>query len=444
MSKTYTDYKDSKIEWVGIVPDNWKLTSVGKAYEIVLGKMLQTTQLTPKNELVSYLKAKNVQDGYLKTEKVDKMYASPREIRNLRILPGDLLVCEGGEVARSVVIKNDLGKIIFQNSLHRVRSYQKNDITFLHYYLISLRKSGFVDILVNKATIAHFTKDKFKALKIILPSFTEQKAIVKFLNKRTREIEDLIADKETLITLLQEKRQSIITEAVTKGLNSNVKMKDSGSEWLGQVPEHWIITSLKNFWSVIDCKHVTAEFVDEGIPVASIREVQGRFVDLNNAKKTTKFYYDQLIEGGRKPIAGDLIFSRNATVGEVAQVAPWHPAFAIGQDVCVIRKNKGDLSSEFLQYIIRSKVVIEQLENLMVGATFKRVNVEDIRNLVIPMPPSQEQALISSFLENKIGKINALINEVYNTINLLKEYRQSLIYEAVTGKIDVRNFEVVS
>src|SRR3989441_6338814 len=143
--------------------------------------------------------------------------------------------------------------------------------------------------------------------------------------------------------------------------------------------------------SVTDCKHVTAEFVSNGIPVASIKEVQSRFVDLTHANQTTDRYYSLLIEGGRKPLPGDLILSRNATVGEIAQVAKWHPPFAMGQDVCLLRKKSPEFSTEFLQAIFQSSVIGSQLSNLMVGSTFKRANVEQIRHFAVPMPPPREQ-----------------------------------------------------
>ena len=145
-----------------------------------------------------------------------------------------------------------------------------------------------------------------------------------------------MAEQQRLIELLKEKRQSVISHAVTKGLNPYAPMKHSGIEWLGDVPEHWGVVPLKRAWSVTDCKHVTADFVDEGIPLASIREVQSRYVDLENAKQTTARYYELLIEGDRRPSPGDLIFSRNATVGEVAQVTRENPPFAMGQDVCLL------------------------------------------------------------------------------------------------------------
>jgi len=136
---------------------------------------------------------------------------------------------------------------------------------------------------------------------------------------------------------------------------------------IGVIPEEWDFSNLANFWSVTDCKHVTAKFIDMGFPLASIREVQSRFVDLSNAKQTTLGFYNLLIGDGRKPLPGDLILSRNATVGEVAQVASWHPQFAMGQDVCLLRKRSFEFSTEFLQLLFQSDVIKKQLSDLMVG-----------------------------------------------------------------------------
>ena len=277
------------------------------------------------------------------------------------------------------------------------------------------------------------------ACSILFPSeMYEQDAIVRFLTSETIKIDSLIAEQEKLIALLKEKRQAVISHAVTKGLDPAAPLKDSGVEWLGEVPAHWNVACLKRYWSVTDCKHITAEFVDNGVPLASIREVQSRFVELQNAKQTTDAFYEQLIDSGRQPLPGDLIFSRNATVGEVAQVAKWHPPFAMGQDVCLLRKKAEDLSSDYFQALLLSPVVVEQLANLMVGSTFKRVNVEEIRNLIVPMPPGDDQAAIAEFIEREADAFDALLHASQQAIDLLKERRTALISAAVTGQIDVR------
>ena len=204
------------------------------------------------------------------------------------------------------------------------------------------------------------------------------------------------------------------------------------------MPEHWEIGALKRYWSVTDCKHVTAEFVEDGIPLVSIREVQSRWVALENAKCTTEHFYELLIEGGRRPLPGDLIFSRNATVGEVTQVRVDHPRFAMGQDVVLLRKLSSEYSSDYLQHVIRSPIIIQQLANLMIGSTFKRINVEEIRSFVVPSPPPTEQAEIAAFLESETAKLDTLTAEAQRAIDLLQERRTALISAAVTGQIDVR------
>ena len=247
-----------------------------------------------------------------------------------------------------------------------------------------------------------------------------------------------MAGQERLIDWLKEKRQAVISHAVTKGLNPDAPMKDSGIEWLGDVPAGWEVGPLKRYWSVTDCKHVTAEFVEDGIPVASIREVQSRWVMLANAKCTTKHFYDLLVEGGRRPLPGDLIFSRNATVGEVAQVNAEHPQFAMGQDVVLLRKLSPQYSSDYLQYVIRSPIITEQLAIMMIGSTFKRINVEEIRSFIVPLPPKGEQAEICVFIEAQTAKFDTLTAEAQRAIDLLQERRTALISAAVTGQIDVR------
>jgi len=189
---------------------------------------------------------------------------------------------------------------------------------------------------------------------------------------------------------------------------------------VGVIPEDWAIGSLSRFWTVTDCKHVTAQFVDNGFPIASIKEVQSRFVDLTNAKQTIQQFYNLLIEGGRKPRVGELIQSRIATIGEVSQVAEWHPPFAMGQDVCLLRKKSPEFSTDYLQAVFRSSIIANQLSDLMVGSTFKRANVQQIKNFTVPMPPPSEQEAIAEALSDA----DALIESVEQLIAKKRHIKQ--------------------
>lgn len=205
---------------------------------------------------------------------------------------------------------------------------------------------------------------------------------------------------------------------------------------VGVIPEEWDAGSLSRFWNVIDCKHVTADFVPHGYPVASIKEVQSRFVDLTNSNKTTERFYKLLVQGGRKPCPGDLILSRNATVGEIAQVVEWHPPFAMGQDVCLLRKKASDYSTEFLQAVFQSTVIANQLYNLMVGSTFKRANLQQIRNFSVPMPPPPEQRAIAGVL----GEVDDLLFLLEKLITKKRDLKQAAMQQLLTGQTRLPGF----
>lgn len=206
---------------------------------------------------------------------------------------------------------------------------------------------------------------------------------------------------------------------------------------LGTIPDEWDFDALEKFWSVTDCKHITAKFVPMGFPVASIRETQARLVDLSEASQTTEAYYIKLIEGGRKPRPGDLIFSRNATVGEVAQVTDQHPLFAMGQDVCLLRKRSDKQSTDFLQCFLKSQLTGRQLDEFMVGSTFKRVNVQQIKSLLVTMPKESEQHAIAAALSDA----DALIASLDALIAKKRDLKQAAMQQLLSGKTRLPGFK---
>lgn len=275
-------------------------------------------------------------------------------------------------------------------------------------------------------------------INVPVPPERIQNRIADFLDRETAEIDDLIEKQERLIALLEEKRQAFISHAVTKGLDPTVPMKDSGIPWIGMIPAHWQQARLKRHWKVLDCKHITAEFQDEGYPLASIGEVQSWRVNLSNAKRTSGVFFVQLTEGGRKPRPNDIILSRNATVGQTALVDADHPEFALGQDVCLIRGLRPSVEgSHFLMFLFRSSVIQQQLEELMIGATIRRINVEAVRNLSITIPPLLELPKIVEALNAASEQQANLVNTANRAKDVLLERRAALISAAVTGKIDV-------
>ncbi len=287
---------------------------------------------------------------------------------------------------------------------------------------------------VVESRLRLYTDDLYR-LEALFPPLPEQAAIVRFLDHADRRIRRYIRAKQKLIKLLEEQKQAIIHRAVTRGLDPDVRLKPSGVEWLGDVPEHWEVVALRRRWTVTDCKHLTVPFVDDGIPLASVREAQSFELSFASSNRTTPEWYEKLIEGGRKPGVGDLIYCRNVGVGAAALVTT-EDAFAMGQDVCLIRSEREN--QRWLNYFLRSGVMADQLAMILVGSTFNRINVADIKALLVAVPPRPEQDEVARHLDAALSEIDAAIEVCRREQVLLREYRTRLIADVVTGKLDVR------
>lgn len=211
--------KPSGVEWLGNVPESWGVASVKRHYNIQLGKMLQTAANNTTDIAVPYLKAQHVQWFSVRMNDLPTMWASPSEIRQFSVREGDLLVCEGGEGGRCSLLHNIDTPVIIQNALHRVRPTAGYHNEFLQYVLNAVSASGYFDALNNKATIAHFTRDKFGALEIPVPPDHEQSGVIKFLNDATINLDATIANVKRESYLLREYRTRLIADVVTGKLD---------------------------------------------------------------------------------------------------------------------------------------------------------------------------------------------------------------------------------
>lgn len=306
---------------------------------------------------------------------------------------------------------------------------------YLKYQLISREFINFVNANAYGTKMPRVSETIMGNLRLAVPPLEEQQAIAAFLDRETARIDALIGYKERLIALLEEKCQAVISQAVTRGLGPNAMMKETRHPTISAVPDHWDVLALKWRWDVTDCKHRTVKFLHEGYPVASIGEVHGIDVDLSNANYTSEEEYLDLIGGGRRPKHGDIIYSRNATVGEAAYVNT-DEDFCLGQDVCLITSKTQN--QRYLVHQLRSSVVMQQLEALMVGSTFKRINVGNIREFAVCCPPKDEQDAIAEHCDSASAEFANAIQRVRDGIVRLQEYRAALISAAVTGQIDVR------
>lgn len=211
----YPKYKDSGVEWLGHVPEHWEVAPLKRGFEVRLGKMLQPNKASPSDELVPYLRAANIQWSGVDLTDLKQMWVSAEERQQLSLQPNDLLISEGGDVGRSALWKGELDNCYFQNSINRVRGHSSNSTQFLYYWLSMLKASGYIEMICNKSTIAHFTAEKVSATPVALPPITEQQAIVDFLESHTTQIDALIQEAQRGIELLKERRSALISAAVT-------------------------------------------------------------------------------------------------------------------------------------------------------------------------------------------------------------------------------------
>ncbi|MDO8107211.1 hypothetical protein Q6348_08385 [Isoptericola sp. b441] len=258
-----------------------------------------------------------------------------------------------------------------------------------------------------------------RAVPIWVPTLDEQRAIADYLDEQTAKIDALIAKQNEMIGLLDERRVAAITHVVQRDGQS--------------------LTRLGHLADVIDCAHVTAEFVDDdsGYPVASIGQCQGPEVDLSQAPRTTAEFFRLLTFGDRAPQAGDLLFIRNVSVGLASEVPAEVEPFAVGQETVLIRPSRSILT-RFVRYGLQSSPTKFAIESAMVGSTFRRINVSRIRALPVPLIPASEQIAVVDRLDSETAQIDALVTRAREHIALAQERRAALITAAVTGQIDVR------
>lgn len=307
---------------------------------------------------------------------------------------------------------------------------------YLYYSLSTERFVSLVNSLSYGSKMPRVSPTTFLDLKLIVPSRPEQRAVSDYLDIETDRIDSLIDRKQRFIDLLMEKRTAVITHAVTKGLDPNAVMKDSGIDWLGSIPSHWEVGTVRRWWRVIDCKHRTVVPALEGTPMVSIGQLQNVRTDCSEARLASREDYLDLIDGGRDPRPNDVVYSRNASVGLVSVVEAGGPV-CLGQDVCMLRSLTGRDSGLYLTYELRSAVGAEQLRALQRGPTFNRINVGNIRDFFLCRPPADEQVRIAAFIEQETASIDALVDRTRTSIELLKEYRNALISAAVTGQIEI-------
>jgi len=401
-------------------------TRVKLAYSIQLGKMLQNQPESPNDTLRPYLKAGHVRAGSVNTSDLPEMWFSTSDLKQYEVRYGDLLVSEGGDVGRCALWSSP-NPVHIQNSVLRVRERGGNSTAFLRYWLEYLKAAGYIDMVCNRATIAHYTQDKLGDSPIGLPPAQDQKRMVSFLDRETARIDTLIAKKEHLLDLLEEKRMTVVSQAVTKGLNPSSVWRDSGIPTIGMIPTLWSVCRNKALFHVVNEPSVKGN--EELLTVSHITGVTRR------SEKNVYMFLAESNEGYKRCKAGDLIINTMwawmGAAGVAKQSGIVSPAYG------VYRPNER-IYPPFMDLLIRTPEYRSEMARFSQGVWRSRLRLypEAFLSLKTPLPPMKDQVSICKWVEQTNAASNRLSDKLELSITLLLERRQSLIRATVTGQLD--------
>lgn len=388
--------------------------------------------------MAPYLRAANVKDGYLDLSDVKEMNFTPSEQELFSLRSGDVLVSEGAgslaAVGASAVWDGSIGGVVcYQNTLLRLRPHPaRASARFVGWWARHAYASGVLASAALGVNIYHLGADRVRSLPSAFPDFARQERIADFLDREAARIDNLVRSKRRLLELIQARWRTEVVDVLSHGLPAD-RSAAIGPSASRRLPTGWRLEPLKRRWTVIDCKHITPEFVDSGFPTVSHAEIEGgRVYPGRSDRRVKESDYVTLIDG-RRPKKGDIIFTRNAAIGNAGYVDT-DEEFAMGQDVCLI--SSGNQDQRFLTYFL-NHVAVQQLGAQKLGATFDRINVAQIVDLQIVCPPSSTQRAIADHLDARRQRYETLAAHLGRQVALLEERREALITAAVTGQFDI-------
>ena len=435
--KRYESYKDSGVQWIGEIPSHWGMVKLKYDFSIYAGA-------TPKTEIADYWDGNIVWITPADYKSEDKFISQgQRSISkkgydscNTQLVPkGSLVFSKRAPIGTVAISETEL--CTNQGCLSCV---PKNVNTLFFYYLTSVFTEEF-DLLGSGATFKEISANDFSNVKLTLPPLEEQKAIAEWLDVKCEEIDRLIATQQRRIELLQELRQSIITRAVTRGINPDVPLRDSGIDWIGQIPSHWEISKMNYVCDVITDYVASGSFADLKVNVTYLDEpdyaMLVRTADLSQKNKdvakvyVSKQSYDFLSNSNL--FGGEIILPNiGASIGDVYMVPiDLYDKMTLAPNSIMVKTKWCDL---FYFYYFKSVCGRKSLELIGQAAAQGKFNKTELRQLRLPLPPLSEQREIVAYIEKETTKVDHALQQAERQIELLQELRQSVITEVVTGK----------
>lgn len=439
--RRYPEYKDSGIEWLGEIPAHWEVKRL---------KTMASVQLSnvDKKSVVGQARVRlcNYVDVYYNdriTAELEFMNSSAtgEQVRRFEIGAGDVLITKDSEswndIAVPAVVEEDLKDVLCGYHLAHIKPRSGLNGHFLARQFSAIGLRDQFHVTANGITRFGLSGSAIRTGLFPIAPIKEQRAVAAFLDRETAKIDGLVARKKRLIELLQEKQTSLITRAVTRGLDPNVSVKDSGVEWLGKVPRHWRVGKLKHacervFVGIAEA--ATFAYVDQGVPMLRSTDVRANRVRTDDIRRIDIAFADKL--SSKQLRTDDIVTVRTGNAG-VSAVVP--AAYDRGQCfTLVVSRPIATNDSRYICYWLNARTGRNQFKVEGMGTAQVNISVPIVQNALVYIPPPEEQRTIVAFLDRETAKIDALIAKIRQAIDYLKEFRTALISAAVTGKIDVR------
>ena len=424
------EYKDSGVSWLGNIPTLWNIVKTKRHFQNekrVAGKYAN-----------QYERLALTMNGVIKRDKEDAEGLQPESFEGYQVLEQNQLVFKLIDLENVKTSRVGLSPYTgIVSPAYIILHNDQQDNRFYYYYYMNMYYQEIFNYLGGEGVRSALNAKDLLETPIPDISLKQQKVIADYLDKECARIDDIVEKQRNIIEKLKEYKKSVITEAVTKGLNPNVTMKNSGIEWIGNIPEQYNLSKLKYYAKYItDGTHSTPEYIAEGVPFLSIKDISAGKLDFSDTKYISQKQHEELSK--HAPIEkGDILFTRIGTLG-VSVIVNIDIAFDIFVSVGLL-KPKDNINVKYLNYIMNSEYYYQyiQLVKAGEGTSAAKFNLSDVSNSPIIYPPLQEQQIIADYLDQKCAEIDSVIEKREKIIDLLTEYKKSLIYECVTGKKEV-------
>ena len=441
----YPKYKASGVEWLGDVPEHWELDplkSVSQLFGRIGFRGYTTGDIVGQDEGAITLSPSNMTAlGMVLDDCTFISWEKYHESPEIMIRPHDVLMVKTGSTLGKVAYVPDSDREMTVNPQIVVFKNIACSPRYLFYFLSTPYIQASVEVKNAGSSIPTITQQSIGNFPITIPPASEQSKIASFLDRETSKIDGLVGEQRRLIELLKEKRQAVISHAVTKGLNPHAPLKPSGIEWLGDVPEHWMVLPLHRV--VQERRRITYGIVQPGEPDPTGRfMVRGQDYSTGWSNPDSIFRVSDAIEVPYQRArlrSGDLVITIvGAGVGNIAVVPDWLDGANITQTTARIAVDPRKANPEFVAGVLQGPIGKRSVELYAKGAAQPGLNLEHVRIFPVTVPPIDEQRQIAAFIHRETSRLDALTAEAERGIELLQERRTALISAAVTGQIDVR------